>query len=817
MAQITIPTEFPSRANPSATVTGEHVRFTVLTSRMIRMEYSRHNRFEDRASQAFWYREQPVPEFQRNETADGVAGDHIDIETEHLHLCYKVSDAGFTMNTLSIELKGSGVTWRFGDRDHYNLRGTARTLDGANGEIDLEPGLMSRSGWSLVDDSQSLVFNQSGWLEQRPPARTAEYRDLYFLGYGQDYIGCLQEYTRVSGCVPMVPRYALGNWWSRYWDYKQDELRDLMVEFREREVPLSVCIIDMDWHITKTGNASSGWTGYTWNREQWPDPYGFIAWLHEQGLRTAMNLHPADGIWPHEAQYEEMARFMGQDPASGEPVPFDLADPHFVEGYFKILHHPMEAEGVDFWWLDWQQGQRMVHSAQPVAEVMDPLWWLNHLHFYDLGRDGTKRPFIFSRWGGLGNQRYPIGFSGDSWVTWATLAFQPYFTATASNVAFGWWSHDVGGHCAGVEEPELYARWVQLGAFSPILRLHSTNNPFHDRRPWGNGADAFRVARDAMQLRHALIPYIYSMAWRMTQQSIPLVMPLYYWHGAREEAYLCRNQFYFGSELMVAPFVSPRHPETNLSRHTVWLPEGDWFDFTTGEHFAGDQTVALYGTLDDIPVFARAGSIVPLGPRAGWGGVDNPEELTLYIFPGADGHFTLYEDDGNSTAYLQGDHAVTELTQTWGDSELTFTVAKATGNPAHIPASRRYSIVLRGVRNPSGVRLAVNGTVHEVQGQYDAATESLTLPFVPCGPTDELTLTVSVADGALLSKRDRRVETCRAMLWAFKLDSLAKMTLDRVLPHLAENLDLLGQYGGEIDRISEAQLMALRNVLERRQ
>ena len=234
-----------------------------------------------------------------------------------------------------------------------------------------------------------------------------------------------------------------------------------------------------------------------------------------------MNLHPADGIWPHEAQYEAMARWMGQDPQSQEPVHFDLADPRFVEGYFDILHHPMEAEGVDFWWLDWQQGQRMVHSKRPVAEVMDPLWWLNHLHFYDLGRDGTKRPFIFSRWGGLGNQRYPIGFSGDSWVTWATLEFQPYFTATASNVAFGWWSHDVGGHCAGTEDPELFARWVQLGVFSPILRLHSTNNPFHDRRPWGNGEDAFRVTRAAMQLRHALIPYIYSMAWRMTQESHP--------------------------------------------------------------------------------------------------------------------------------------------------------------------------------------------------------------------------------------------------------------------------------------------------------
>ncbi|MGE5601457.1 MAG: TIM-barrel domain-containing protein, partial [Nitrososphaerales archaeon] len=537
--------------------------------------------------------------------------------------------------------------------------------------------------------------------------------------------------------------------------------------------------------------------------------------LHAQGLRTALNLHPAEGIWPHEAQYEDMARFMGQDPATGEPVRFDLADPRFVEGYFAILHHPMEAEGVDFWWLDWQQGERMGHSRQAVAEVMDPLWWLNHLHFYDLGRDGKKRPLVFSRWGGLGNQRYPIGFSGDSWVTWATLEFQAYFTATASNVLCGWWSHDIGGHCSGVEEPELYARWVQLGTLSPILRLHSTKNPFHDRRPWGNGADAFRVAREAMQLRHMLIPYLYSMAWRMTRDSIPLVTPLYYWQPEREEAYRCPNQFYFGSELLVAPFVTPRQPETNLSRHTVWLPPGDWFDFDTGEHFAGDRTVTIYGTLDDIPVFVRGGGLVPLGQRVGWGGVDNPSELTVYIFPGADGAFTLYEDDGDAQAYLHGDYALTHFSQAWGGRELTFKIAKVDGNPVHVPAGRTYRLVLRGVRRPDELRLLVNDVPQAVEGGYAEANESLTLPALAVGPQDELTLTIGVADSSLLSKRDRRLETCRAMLWAFKLGSDEKLAIHRALPELVKEPGRLQGFAGEIDRVTEAQWMALHNVLER--
>jgi hypothetical protein len=150
--------------------------------------------------------------------------------------------------------------------------------------------------------------------------------------------------------------------------------------------------------------------------------------------------------------------------------------------------------------MDWQQGRRTAGSD------LDPLWWLNHLHFLDLGRNPARRSFAFSRWGGLGSHRYPVGFSGDTVVSWRSLAFQVHFTATAANVAFGWWSHDIGGHMEGIEDAELYVRWLQFGVFSPILRLHSTQNPFHERRPWGWDAQTLALARSAMRLRHALIP-----------------------------------------------------------------------------------------------------------------------------------------------------------------------------------------------------------------------------------------------------------------------------------------------------------------------
>jgi hypothetical protein len=238
---------------------------------------------------------------------------------------------------------------------------------------------MALSGWAVVDDSRSLVFDD----QSRLVARTAtDNLDLYFFGYGHDYISCLQDFQKVSGQTPLIPRWLLGNWWSRYWAYRQDELQGLIEDFAAHQVPLAVCIVDMDWHITQTGNQSVGWTGYTWDRNLFPQPQAFIDWLHAQGLRTALNLHPADGIFPHEEQYGAMAAAVGIDPETMEPVPFDIANRQFGAAYFELLHHPAEANGVDFWWLDWQQG------TQSKMKGLDPLWWLNHLHFYDLGRDG---------------------------------------------------------------------------------------------------------------------------------------------------------------------------------------------------------------------------------------------------------------------------------------------------------------------------------------------------------------------------------------------------------------------------------------------
>lgn len=789
---------FDPVADPAAVVRAGSARFTVLTSRLIRMEYSFDGRFEDRPSQVFWYRRLPVPAYRTERD-----GTRLILTTDHLRLEYSGGDAPFAADTLAVSLMPAGPAWHYGDVAAGNLLGTARTLDKANGSTQLEPGLLSRGGWTVVDDSRTLVFDELGWLASRETA--AGSHDLYFFGYGNDYRECLRAYRLVSGGVPLLPRWALGNWWSRYWAYSDEDLRQLMTEFRDRDVPLSVCIVDMDWHLVDVGEGVSGWTGYTWNPALFPDPPGFIDWLHAQGVRTALNLHPALGIRPHEAAYVAMAGRLGIDSQAGRPIPFDIANRRFSDAYFEILHHPQEAIGVDFWWMDWQQG------TQASIAGLDPLWWLNHLHHYDLARGG-KRPFIFSRWGGLGNHRYPIGFSGDTVVSWESLAFQPYFTATAANVAYGWWSHDIGGHMQGIEDRELYTRWVQFGVFSPIFRLHSTKNPFHERRPWGYDAEVLRITRDVMQLRHALIPYLYTMARLDEMEGITLVRPMYHDYPSRDEAYACPQQYLFGTDFIVAPYTEPADGDTRLSRQAVWLPPGDWYHFLSGAYFQGDAWYTCYGGLDDIPVFVRAGAIVPLGPKAGWGGTDNPEELHLHIFAGDDGRFVLYEDDGETTAHQKGEFALTRFEQRWNDGRLQITISPPGGDHSFVPESRTYILHIHGISMPGRIAMMVDGDSQSRVYDYDeikeiCRVEPLTLQS---GARGRITVRFA-ADATPLSRRDRTQEELRRMIAAFRLDSLAKMWLISRLKEMAENPDRLADFG--ID-LTPSQMCALLEVTQ---
>ena len=777
-------------ANPDAVIKSGKARFTVLKDHLIRLEYDADSKFEDRPSQVFWYRAQPLPEFRTWEE-----NGWLHIETAYLYLSYKL-DGEFFWRDLNIVLKESGNEWHFGDADYLNLKGTARTLDRADGPIPLNNGLVSQSGWSLADDSTSLVFSREGWLE--PRGANPFKKDCYFFGYGKNYLSAIQDFQAISGKPGLLPRWSLGNWWSRFWNYSQEELTQLMLDFEAHQIPLSVCIVDMDWHITKTGNASTGWTGYTWNKALFTDPYGFVRFLHDHNLKTALNLHPAEGVHSHEEAYPEMAAALGIDPGTKKPVEFDIASEKFTDAYLEILHHPMEAQGIDFWWMDWQQGTKTKTSG------LDPLYWLNHLHYFDLGRDSSKRPFVFSRWPGLGGHRYPIGFSGDSLVSWETLAFQPYFTATASNVAFGWWSHDIGGHCEGIENDELYLRWVQYGVFSPIFRLHSTNNRYCERLPWKHGLDVEESARQAMQLRHRLIPLLYSASWRNATTGEPPILPLYYRWPDESAAYASPQSYLFCQQILVAPFTKPMDASTGLSRQVVWLPKGDWYNFFTGEYLQGGSWTAVYGRPQDIPAFISAGALIPLNNDGISNGVDLPASLTVRAVPGKASSFSLYEDDGASQAYQHGESGITEIKQELIGDAWQFSISLLHGSFVGAPESRDWQVEVYGITLPKTLLCQVGEEIVDPAWTFEEARHILRVDFgkVPSNYAIQLTL-----KGVEAYKEEapifKRVE---AVLEYAQSPSIVKQQFLGDLPQILGNP---GRILGIANKFTESQLLAI--------
>lgn len=738
-------------ADPKAVVKGEKYRFTVLTDRLIRLEYSENGVFVDAPTQRVFCRRFPVPEFEVKETETS-----LEIITKKLHLYYnkqRFTEGGLSIRPVGMQ-KHKCCKWHFGmdkikvHNEYINLGGTVSTLDSIDGAIPLGDGLIDRHGFSLIDDSKTMLLNENGWFEPKKDDSV----DVYFFAYLFDHKGCIRDFYALSGKSPMLPRYALGNWWSRYYKYTEKSYLALTDEFEKRGIPLSVAVIDMDWHITRPEEKyGNGWTGYTWNRDFFPDPERFLSALHAKGLTTSLNLHPCDGIRAFEDNYLPMAKAMGVDFESEEPVQFDASDEKFMKNYFEKILHPLEDQGVDLWWIDWQQ------KGGFSKDGYDVLFMLNHYHFADSARKG-KYPMTFSRYAGIGSQRYPIGFSGDTVMTWDSLDFQPYFTSTASNVGYSWWSHDIGGHTRGVWDEELQIRWLEYGVFSPIMRLHSSSNPFLNKEPWAFGYETEKIMTDYMRLRHRLIPYLYTMAYRNAEEGVPLVCPMYYDYPQRmtsEKKY--PNEYTFGSELIVSPVTSKSRETSRTGRVDTFIPEGKWIDVFTHRIYKGEKEISLYRTKEYIPVLAKAGAIIPLDLDAR-NGAKTPDGLEIQVFCGNNGAFTLYEDDGMAKNTKK---AFTDYAFEWGERSV-FTACPARGEFSSSLPERTIKITFVCPAKFENVKILRNGVVEtaEISTDGDARTASVTLRNVR--PTDGIE--VSFDSGNALASSDKEGEIVKTLV-----------------------------------------------------
>lgn len=737
LLSVTLAQDYDPIANPDAIIESGDARFTVLTPRVIRMEWTADGTFEDHASLAFVNRNLPIPKFKTKSKSGWLT-----ITTKEVELKYKEGSGKFASDNLTItfEVEGKSKTWKPGLKNTGNLFGTRRTLDGFDGEImqwsgkvpiSLQPGILSTDGWVLVDDSERPLFDNSDWAWVFPRDEK-ELQDLYFFGYGLDYKTAMQDFTAVAGKIALPPKFAFGNWWSRYWEYTDLEYRELVEEYKMHDVPLDVLVVDMDWHLTThpdwyengekkkdQAGESMGWTGFTWNNNYFPDPQNFLNWTEEQDLTVCMNLHPASGIQPHESQYPEMAKAMGIDPSTNQYVPFDIVDKNFATNFMDIVLRPMEKDGVDFWWLDWQQWST---TKIPGA---NPTFYLNYVFFSDMQRQGNKRPMIFHRYGGLGNHRYQIGFSGDTYINWKSLSYQPYFTSTAANVGFGFWSHDIGGHMRGESTPELYTRWIQFGIFSPIFRTHATKATYSqgiERRIWAYPIDPFYIMRDAFHLRKSLLPYIYTAARRAHDTGISMVRPMYFEHPTNELAYTNKDQYWFGNDMIIAPITQKIEEGKVVVPKSFWLPEGEWVEMMSGTSLKGGKNYTREYALSEIPVFVRAGSIIPAASRDASTGTYTTDPMILSIYPAKRGETKIYDDAGNSDDYLNGSFAMTKVEFTNKRQTMKVSIDPVSGSFEGMKTHRSFIVKLNSTLPPEEV--VVNGKTYAFDQKGSAGSWS---------------------------------------------------------------------------------------------
>lgn len=692
-----------AKSDGKAIILGNNYRISVITERVVRLEYSPNGQFNDRPTQLIKKRNVGLPDFYVRQDAT-----MLELTTKYMSLTY-IKNQPFVgtkldpMKNLKITLlskeRDRAKDWYVGHPEVRNMLGNMISID-SSVSGNLQKGLYSLEGFASIDDSNSKVIMEDGTLANPLP----NHLDIYVFMYDRDFRQALFDYFKMTGAPALIPRYALGNWWSRNTTYDDKSVNDLIRNFERKKIPISVLLFDHDWHIRDIGENKGLKTGFTFNDKLFKDPSKTINDLHKKGIRVGLCVNPFDGIYPHEKYYPQAREALGVK--ANTIINFDPLNPKLLDVLFKMFLHPLESLGVDFFWND---------SKGDITK----LWALNHYMYLDSGRDSSKRALLLSRGGIIAPHRYPILYGGSSEISWQRLKELPFLYLNAANVGVSWWSHDVGGNHGGIEDGELYLRYLQLSTFGPILRFHGARGRYYKKEPWLWDAKTENIAADYLRLRHRLIPYLYTEAYNYTKSGTPLIQPFYYNYMWVYDDELYRNQYYLGSQLLVCPILEPKDPVMNRSIHRFFVPDGTWYDLVTGKKFPGNKKYVSFFKEEDYPVFAHSGSIIPFSNRSDYNNVSLPTDLEIQIFPGASNTYTLYEDDGITSLYKQGYFLKTSIDYNYLRNNYTVIIRSIDGKSGIAPEKRNYKMVFRNTKEAENVTVYFNADKLESENYVD--------------------------------------------------------------------------------------------------
>lgn len=660
---------------------GEKYRITILSERLIRFEYSEDGLFYDGLTERVINRNFKLPIFTVKEDKK-----YLEISTKYFKLTY-VKEKPFIASkmapdaNLKVVLNNTDKLWYFNHPEARNFRGTTISFD--DNKKSLYKGLYSTDGFASIDDGASLLLKEDGTLVVPDKKRL----DTYLFMYRRDFGLCLKDYFTLCGYPSLIPRYALGIWWNKDEIYNFEDLKKLLRDFTKYHIPYSVLLLGDNWHV-KTDLAT---TGYTFNKSLFNNPQEFVNFFHERGVRVGLTINPSEGISKEEPGFYNIKSHLNLD--KDKNIPFNVFDSKLLMEYFHELIEPLNEIGIDFYFVDYYD-----------KKDLNTLKALNYYHFNNNKKYQSRRGMILSRNSLVAPHRVPIHYSGKTTVSWDTLSYLPFFNSTASNIGVSWWSHDVGGYHEGIEDSELYLRYVELATFSPIFRFSSRHGHYYKREPWKWDLLTFNIVRDYCILRHRLIPYLYGEAYRYHKTGLPLIEPLYYENPKIYDEPIYRNEYYFGKELFVCPITNKKDLVMNRAVERIYLPQGVWYDFKTGKKFLGDKRYVTFYKDEDYPVFARAGGIIPLGILEENENITNPpKSLEIHVFPGKNNTYQLYEDDGYSSLFEDGYYIMTYIDYNYLENNYTLIIRPVEGKTGIIPDVRNYKIRFRNTKEAEDV------------------------------------------------------------------------------------------------------------------
>lgn len=687
------------KSNPEATITGQTYRITVLSERLLRLEYNPRGVFYDVPSQFAINRAFPKPEMEVKQDDK-----YLEIKTKYFTVSYvkeKNFDAGkvVPMANLKVDVNGTDRNWYVNHVEAKNLKGLFISEDGNSKNIVQQKGLYSLDGFASFNDSTTMLYNEQGYLQERPD----KYLDIYLFVYKEDIDKALKDYYTLTGFPPLIPKYALGNWWNRELPYTTDTILEVVNKFEKNEIPLSVFVLDKDWHIRKIGKKLYE-TGYSFNKELIPNPEELLKTLHEKNIRIGLSINPVDGVGPHEENYNTITSAFGIEP--GKTIQFDPMNQTVIRAVGGYMIVPLINKGIDFIYNDYQT---------PDGDYQK-LWLFNDF-LYKMVDTESRRGLILSRNALIATHRYPVTYTGKTLIGWESLKRIPMINQNAANIGVSFVSCDISGNHGGVEEEDLYIRSVELGCFSPILRFSAPSGKYYRKEPWRWNIRAGQIVNDYLNLRQELIPYIYSESYNY-HQGTPLIRPLYYDEKFILDDTNFRNEYFFGQSFLICPILTRKDPLINRTIHKFYIPEGVWYDFKTGKKFPGKKEYLSFFREEDYPVFVQSGAVIPLA-KDGKNALHNPLNMEIHVFPGKSNSYTLYEDDGITKAYKTGGYLKTVLDYNYMPNNYTLIIRSLEGKAGIVPDYRNYKIRFRNTKRASDVIVYFNNAMIEPTSYVD--------------------------------------------------------------------------------------------------